>query len=506
MLKGTVYLVGAGPGDPGLITVKGRECIEKADAIVYDRLINPQLLSLARSGAQIIYAGKDPAGKRMAQKEINLLLIRLAEEGKIVVRLKGGDPFVFGRGGEEAEALADSGVSFEVVPGVTSAVAAPAYAGIPLTHRSFASAVSIVTGNEDPDKESSRIDWKKIATGAGTLVFLMGMANLKAIIERLESYGCSRETPVALIRLGTCADQEVITGTLADIAGRAAETGITSPAVIVVGRVVSLREKLKWLEKKPLYGKRVLVTRALEQAGSLSEKIRALGGEAIEFPTIKIIEPGDYGPLDRAIDRIDKYNWLIFTSRNGVKFFLRRLADRGKDIRDLKGVCLGTIGPKTKNALAAYGLKAAFVPAGYRAEEIAAGLRDKIRTGDHILLPRADIARKFLKEALSGMGANVEEVTAYRTVLADGNYDTIKDLLARGGIHIITFTSSSTVRNFKKMLDEPLLAQALEKVSVACIGPVTAQTAEEMGLKVDIVASEYTIEGLVESIVRSNTK
>jgi uroporphyrinogen III methyltransferase/synthase len=503
MLKGMVYLVGAGPGDPGLITVKGRECIEKADVIFYDRLINPQLLSLARPPALAVYAGKGPAGHAMSQTEINSLLVELAGEGKVVVRLKGGDPFIFGRGGEEAEALAENGVLFEVVPGVTSAVAAPAYAGIPLTHRNFTSAVTIVAGNEDPQKENSQIVWEKIVSGAGTLVFLMGMGNLKAIVEKLKEHGRDPKTPVALIRWGTWAEQEVLTGTLADIAGRAAEGNFTNPAVIVVGEVVSLRDKLQWIKKKPLSGKRVLVTRPSEQTVSLSRALVDLGGEVLEFPTIRIVEPDHYSSLDRALEKIEQYNWLIFTSQNGVKFFLHRLIQRGKDIRDLKGVSLGAIGPKTKEALQEHGLKVVFMPTRYRAEEIVAGLRGKIKAGDRILLPRADIARKFLKEALSGMGAGVEEVVAYRTVPAKGDCTYVKRLLEGRGIHLVTFTSSSTVRNFVKLLDEPRLPRLLENVSVACIGPVTENTAREMGLKVNIVADEYTIEGMVKAILEN---
>lgn len=503
MLKGMVYLVGAGPGDPDLITVKGRECIAKADVIFYDRLINPQLLSLARPPAQLVYVGKGPAGHAMSQAEINSLLVELAGKGKVVVRLKGGDPFIFGRGAEEAEALVENGVSFEVVPGVTSAVAAPAYAGIPLTHRSFASAVTIVTGNEDPQKENSQIIWEKIVNGAGTVVFLMGMGNLKALLQKFVEHGHDPKKPVALIRWGTWAEQEVLTGTLADIAGRAAEENFTNPAVIVVGEVVSLKDKLQWIKKKPLSGKRVLVTRSSEQAGSLSRALIDLGGEVLEFPTIKIIEPKHYNFLDRALEKIEQYNWLIFTSQNSVKFFLHRLIQHGKDIRDLKGISLGAIGPKTKEALQEHGLKVTFIPSRYRAEEIVDGLRGKIKAGDRILLPRADIARKFLKEALSEIGAEVEEVVAYRTVPAKGDCIHIKRLLRRGGIQLVTFTSSSTVRNFVELLDEPQLPQLLENVSIACIGPVTEKTAREMGLKVNIVADEYTTEGLVKAILEN---
>ncbi|MGB9847412.1 MAG: uroporphyrinogen-III C-methyltransferase, partial [Desulfotomaculales bacterium] len=314
MRKGTVYLVGAGPGDPGLLTIRGREILEKADVVVYDRLVNPCLLSLAREDAEVVYAGKSPSGHTLTQEEINTLLVARAKEGKTVARLKGGDPFLFGRGGEEAQDLAANGVPFEVVPGVSSAFAAPAYAGIPVTHRRYASTVAVVTGNEDPRKGSSRIVWEKIATGAETLVFLMGMGNLEAIASRLMAHGRAPETPVALVRWGTWAEQEVLAGTLATIAGQAEKAGFSNPAVIVVGEVAGLSRELQWLENRPLFGRRVLVTRAAEQAPALSAGLRALGAEVLEFPTIKITAPPDYAPLDRAISRVGEYSWLVFTS------------------------------------------------------------------------------------------------------------------------------------------------------------------------------------------------
>lgn len=501
MRAGTVYLVGAGPGDPGLFTLKGREVLEKADVVVYDRLVNPALLSLARPGAEIIYAGKSPAGHTLSQQEINSLLAERAKRGQAVVRLKGGDPFVFGRGGEEAQALAESGVPFEVVPGVTSAIAAPAYAGIPVTHRDYTSTVAIITGNEDPAKESSRLAWEKIAAGAGTLVFLMGMANLAAITSRLIEHGRAPGTPVALICWGTWAEQQVLTGTLADIAERAAGAGFANPVVIVVGEVAALRERLKWLENKPLAGRRVLVTRAAEQTGSLSGALRSLGAETLEFPAIKITAPDNYGPLDRAIDRITLYDWLIFTSVNGVKFFFRRFLQKERDIRELKRIKIGAIGPATRRALRDYGLRVDFMPEEYRAEAVAAGLKEKIRPGRRVLLPRADIARPFLKEALAEGGIAVEEVAAYRTVMDGRGRDLVKEYLRRGRIHVITFTSSSTVRYFVDLIGREELPWLLAGAGIACIGPVTAQTAKELGLPVDAVAGEYTIEGLVKAIV-----
>ncbi|HPU35566.1 MAG TPA: uroporphyrinogen-III C-methyltransferase [Bacillota bacterium] len=499
--KGIVYLVGAGPGNPGLITVKGAELLRKADVIVYDRLAGHRLMSLARPGAEVIYVGKSPDCHTLKQAEINSLLIAKAREGKLVVRLKGGDPFVFGRGGEEAEALVEAGIEFEVVPGVTSAIAVPAYAGIPVTHRSFTSTLAVITGNEDPTKKNPDIAWDKIATGAGTLVFLMGMANLPAIVRRLVENGRSPQTPVALVRQGAGPEQQTLTGTLEDICEKAKNAEFKNPAVIIVGDVVYLREKLNWFEKKPLFGKRVLVTRSREQASALSAAIEEAGGEALEFPVIRVVEPEDYGPLDRAINNLKTFDWVIFTSVNGVQAFFRRLRHLRKDIRELYRARLCAIGPKTGEALENYGLLVETVPEKYRAEEIIEALRDRIEAGTKILLPRADIARKVLPEALRQVGAEVTEVTAYRTVAGDGDSSRIREMLARGEIHLVTFTSSSTVRNLVNMLNAPDLQTLLKNVVVACIGPITAGTARELGLKVDVVAKEYTIEGLVRSLL-----
>jgi len=501
MSEGVVCLVGAGPGDPELITVKGLEWIKKADTIIYDRLVGHRLLAFARPGAEIIYVGKAPGCHAMTQEEINSLLVKKAREGKIVIRLKGGDPFVFGRGGEEAEALYEAGVSFEIVPGVTSATAAPAYAGIPVTHRGCASTLAIITGNEDPLKGNSSIAWDKIATGADTLVFLMGMANLAEITRFLIKNGRPSQTPVALVSWGTRPRQRTLVGTLADIHEKAEKTRFENPAVIIVGEVVKLREKLKWFDNKPLLGRRILVTRAREQAGALSEKIEALGGEPLEFPVIAIAEPEDYGPLDRAIMKLNTFNWVVFTSVNGVTAFFKRLRRYRKDIRELYSAKLCAIGPKTREALENYGLIVEYVPGNYRSEGIAEGLRSRIGKGDRVLLPRADIARKVLPEVLTRMGAHVTEVTAYRVKQGAGDGAAVREMLRQGEINMITFTSSSTARNFIKMLDTPDLIDLLDSVAVACIGPVTADTARKLGIKVDVVAGEYTTEGLVRAIL-----
>lgn len=501
--RGFVYLVGAGPGDPGLLTIKGANCIAEADVIVYDRLVSPQILDYARADAELIYVGKSPERHTLKQEEINSLLVAKAKEGKVVTRLKGGDPFVFGRGGEEAEELVKNNIPFEVVPGITSAIAVPAYAGIPVTHRDFTSTIGIITGNEDPTKEDSNIDWEKIATGMGTLIFLMGMANLPKIVDKLLFYGRESSTPVALIRWGTRPEQQTLTGTLSDIVEKAKESEFKNPAIIIVGEVVNLRDKLQWFEKKPLFGQRVLVTRSREQASELSARIKELGGEVWEFPTIEIAPPQDWTPLDEALGSLQQYQWIIFTSVNGVKYFFERLKTKGMDARHLYGIKLCAIGPKTKEYLEGFGLNIEYMPEEYVAEAIIQGMEDKIQPGDKILLPRSDIARKVLPEALTSLGAEVNEVITYRTVKSGNKDNQLLNLLREKKITIVTFTSSSTVRNFVERIPQEELQSLLKDVIVACIGPITAKTAEEAGLKVNVVAQEYTIEGLVQSILDS---
>jgi len=501
MSRAIVYLVGAGPGDPKLITVKGLECIKKAEVLVYDRLASPRLLAYARPDAEMIFAGKSPVRHTLKQDEINSLLVEKAQEGKVVTRLKGGDPYVFGRGGEEAEVLREHGIPFEVVPGITSGIAVPAYAGIPVTHRDHNSSLAFITGNEDPAKEDTSIDWSRIAKGCGTLVFYMGMSNLPHIVEKLTTNGLPAETPVAVIRWGTRPEQKTVTGVLADIVERARAARMGHPSIIVVGGVVSLREKLKWFESKPLFGKRVLVTRSRSQASVFAEKIENLGGEPWEFPTIEITDPDDYSPMDRAIDEIGQFDWLILTSINGVQHFFNRMRFKKKDIRDLKGIKICAIGPKTREEIEKYGIFCEFMPEEFVAEAILEGLKEKAIAGKKVLLPRADIARKVLPETLQAMGALVTEVVAYKTVTGAGDAETIKEMLAEKRIHILTFTSSSTVKNFVQKIAAPNLPELLQGTLTACIGPITANTARELGLKVDIEASEYTIDGMLAAIL-----
>jgi uroporphyrinogen III methyltransferase/synthase len=497
--SGFVSLIGAGPGDPGLLTLRGAEALASADVVVYDYLANPALLAHAPSDAERIYVGKKAGCHTLSQDEINALLVERGLAGQRVARLKGGDPFVFGRGGEEALALVEAGVPFEVVPGITSAVAAPAYAGIPVTHRGLASSFAVVTGHEDPSKEETALDWPRLATGVDTLIFLMGVGNLRQIVEQLVAHGRPADTPVALIRWGTMPDQQTVSGTLANIRERVEAAGLRPPAVTIVGPVAGLCENLRWFEDRPLFGQRVLVTRTRQQASALSNRLRALGADTIDLPTIEIAPPEQWAPLDSAIGELSSYDWIVFTSVNGAAAFWERLGHAGLDVRALHGVRLAAIGPATAAAMESHGLRADYIPAEYVAEAIASGLGNV--HGLRVLLPRADIARPALADLLRKAGAEVVEVAAYRTLRPDVDASELHDLLT--SITVATFTSSSTVRNLGAMArDAGLdLPRALADVTVACIGPITADTAREMGLSVQTVAEEYTIEGLVAALV-----
>ncbi|MFO7666358.1 MAG: uroporphyrinogen-III C-methyltransferase [Desulfobacterales bacterium] len=500
--KGKVYLVGAGPGDPGLITVKGRECIERADVIIYDYLASPSLLKYAKKESEIIYVGKQGGDHTLSQEGINALIVEKAEKGCTVTRLKGGDPFIFGRGAEEAEVLIENGISFEVVPGVTSAIAAPAYAGIPLTHRMFTSTVAFVTGHEDPGKEESGINWEALAKGIGTIVFLMGVKNLPNIVAQLMNHGMSPDTPVALVRWGTTPNQKSISGTLKNIAELVKIAGLKSPAIIVVGNVVKLKEKMDWFEKRPLFGKRIVVTRAREQASDLVGILSDFGAECLEFPTIKVEPPDDFGPLDKAIENLSTYDWLIFTSVNGVIFFFKRLFASGQDMRSFNKIKTAVIGPATSEKLFSYGLKSDIIPESYRAESVIDAFRNINLEGKRVLLPRAKEARTILPEELIKKGAFVDEITAYQTrAVTDEATDLIKELKNKT-IDIVTFTSSSTVKNFSALLPAGMAEELMKDVTVASIGPITADTAKEMGFKVSIISESFTIPGLCDAILK----
>ena len=500
MAKGMVYLIGAGPGAPGLITLKAIECIKEADVVVYDYLANKKFLEYARKGAEIIYVGKIGGAHTLPQDEINKLIIKKAQKGKIIARLKGGDPFIFGRGGEEAEEIIQAGIDYEVVPGVTAGVAAAAYAGIPLTHRDFTTTVAFITGHEDPMKDESNICWDKISTGIGTLVFYMGIGNLEPNMKKLMENGRSPDTPVALIRWGTTSNQETIIGTIKDIAEKAKQANFKAPAITVVGDVVSLRDKLRWFDKRPLFGKKIIVTRSREQASDFSVLLEKYGAEPIEFPTIETVPPKDWKEVDRTIKNLSKYDWAIFTSVNGVKYLIERLKKQGKDIREFKGIKICAIGPATAKAIEDLGIRVDLLPKEYRAEAIIAGLgKNKIK-GKSFLLPRALKAREVLPEEIKRLGGKIDVVAAYRTIKPKEKTDEMRKMLHQKEIDVITFTSSSTVENFVSMFQKGEAAGLLEDITVACIGPITKDTASALGIKTGIMPEKYTIPALTDAI------
>jgi uroporphyrinogen III methyltransferase/synthase len=498
MAVGKVYLVGAGPGDPDLMTRNGLECITRAEVIIYDHLLDERLLDSLPDKAERIYAGKSGKVHAKEQDEINRLLVEKAQQGKVVVRLKGGDPLVLGRGGEEAEELARFHIPFEIVPGITSAIAVPAYAGIPVTHRGAASSFVVITGHEDPAKAKSTIRWEKIATGIDTLIFLMGMQNLDKIVNQLVKNGRPIMTPAAVIREGTRPEQQVITGTLQDISQKVKEKHFSAPAVIVIGEVVKLREKLAWFDNRPLFGKRILVTRARHQASALSRLLAERGAKPIELPVIDIQIQADNPDLETAIANLAEYQWIIFTSANGVDAFFKKLRSRRLDSRILHGLKIGTIGPATSQVLEQRGIIPDFCPRIFTSEGMLDDLKNQEIAGQHFLLLRADIAGKELANGLIRMGAKVSDIAVYKTIPVNGSVARIKKMLEAGEIDMVTFTSSSTVTNLAAAFDPGKVS--LNGVIAACIGPKTAETAIKAGLKVDILAQEQTIQGLVEAI------
>jgi uroporphyrinogen III methyltransferase/synthase len=493
--NGTVYLVGAGPGDLGLVTLRAKECIENADVIVYDHLANPEMLSWARDDAEIIYAGKEP-GESRTQHEINTLLIDKARQGKQVVRLKGGDPFVFGRGAEEAQTIADAGVPFEIVPGITSAIAGPAYAGIPMTHRAHNSHVTFFTGHEDPAKAESAIDYAALAKLGGTQVMLMGVERLGSITSEMLKQGVRSDLPVALVRSATTGQQETLIGTLSDIAKKAVASDFKAPAVAVFGEVVGLRDSLNWYEKRPLLGKRIVVTRTRKQASVLSNKLRALGAHVIELPTIRIEPPSDLREFAELVQDAHIYDWIVFTSANGVEAFFGIFFKLYDDVREIGGVHIAAIGPATAQRVKDFHLHVDLQPEEFVAEAVVKefkrqGSIDNLR----ILLVRAEKARDVLPKELSGGGAIVDEAFAYRTVPETRDTSGARRQLAQGGADLITFTSSSTVENFLALeLPWP------KGMRIASIGPVTSKTARDQGLKVDVEAHRHDIDGLVQAV------
>jgi uroporphyrinogen III methyltransferase / synthase len=494
--SGKVYLVGAGPGDLGLVTLRAKECIERADVVVYDHLANPEMLGWAREDAEIIYAGKKAGEHSLSQEKINDLLVERARDGKEVVRLKGGDPFVFGRGAEEAKAIVGAGVAFEIVPGITSAIAGPAYAGIPITHRAENSHVTFFTGHEDPTKSTSAINYATLSKLGGTQVMLMGVERIEGITREMMAHGVRPDLPVALVQWATTGRQKTITGTLADIAKKVVDLGMESPAVAVFGDVVALRKDLNWYEDLPLFGKRIVVTRTRKQASGLSNQLRALGADVFELPTIRIEPPSDLREFAELVQDAHMYDWIVFTSPNGVDKFFEMFFKLYDDAREIGGVKIAAIGPATAQRVRDFHLHVDLQPEEFVAESV---VREFQKQGGvenlRILLARAEKARDVLPKELSRLGAIVDEAFAYRTVPETRDITGARCRFLEEGADLITFTSSSTVENFLA------LGLPLPKgVRLASIGPVTSKTARDHGLRIDIEARRHDLEGLVDAI------
>ena len=497
--QGKVILVGAGPGDAGLMTLQGKHWLQKADVVLFDHLVNEDLLRFTQKETEIIYVGKKEGVASLKQEKINALLVEKSKEGKVVVRLKGGDPFIFGRGGEEIQAVSKLQIPFLIVPGVTSVTGVAAFAGIPLTHRHLSSTLSIITGSNEKNQDDIHIDWEKIASRSGTLVFLMGARKLVLIVEKLLKFGKSPETPIAVIQWGSTARQKTWKGTLSTIVEIASKEKISPPALTIIGEVVNLKPDIEWYEHLPLFGKTIVVTRKGDQAESMIDRLRELGAEPFFFPVIETIAPDDWAPLDDALNNLSRYDGLIFTSVNGVRFFSQRLKEIQQDIRNLKGVRVFTIGPKTAEAVHDLGVCVDVVPEDFVAESLIESIGKENIYGKRFLIPRATVAREVLPEKLREMGAEVDVAPAYQTVLPRSKSDALAKRLHSENIDVLTFTSSSTVKNFLALTGEALLPK-IKKTCIACIGPVTAKTAEEAGLKVDILPQEYTVSSLLDAI------
>ncbi len=501
--SGKVYLIGAGPGHPKLITLRAIECIRDADVILYDYLANQKFLQYAKKECEIIYSGKTSLHHTLHQEEINQTLIKKANEGKAVVRLKGGDPLLFGRGGEEAEELVHQGIEFEIVPGIPAAIAASAYAGIPLTHRNFSSTVAFVTGHEGAGKSGPSVDWSKISTGVGTLVIYMGVGNLKENARKIMKHGRPPETPVALIRWGSTPDQETLTGTLSDIYDKARAAKFKAPAIMIVGESVSLREKLKWVEKLPLFGKRIVLTRERESGGLFSKELERFGAEIYYLPAIRIVPPKSFETIDRAVHEIDTFDWVIFTSANGVRRFFDRLMSCGRDVRDLKGVHVCAVGTATSRSLRTRGIRTDLIPEEFKGEGVVdALLQQGELQGKRIMIPRAEKAREILPDSLRKAGAEVVVAPVYRNVPPEIDPRDLQEILVKRKANLIVFTSPSNINNFMNSVKKEGLHDALTGIKIACIGPVTADAARKAGIKVDLEPEESTLESLSESILR----
>jgi uroporphyrinogen III methyltransferase/synthase len=500
-----VYIIGTGPGDPGLITVRGLQCLAAADVVLYDRLVSPRLLRHAPPGAERIDVG-GPAPDEVAQEAICYLIAEKAREGRIVARLKWGDPFVFDRGGEEALFLHEQGIPFEVVPGVPAAIGVPSYAGVPVTYTGGGDTLTLVRGHEDESQSAPSIDWASLAKLKGTVVCYAGTRQLAAVLDALLAHGRAKSERAAVIVNGTLPSQRTIEGTLEQLAAQVKASPVGQPSILVVGRVAGLREHLRWFDERPLFGRRVVVTRPREDAPELVDRLVALGAEAIEAPMTRIQPPEDFGPLDDAVARASTFDWIVFTSANAVDSFMGRLFTAGGDVRDLKGVKLCTIGPVTRDRVQRYHVKIDLMPTEGRPEGLVQALNGLGSiAGARFLLPRADSGREGLADLLRKSGADVTDVTAYRLLLSEAEREGEPDIyhmLLERRIDVVTFTSASTVRNFVRTIGEEQAQDLLEKTTVACIGPVTAETASQLGISTTIMPQEYTIPALVDSIVK----
>jgi uroporphyrinogen III methyltransferase / synthase len=499
MKIGKVYIIGAGPGDYRLLTLKAVEAIKKSDVIVFDRLVDSKVLSFASDNAEFVYVGKQPELHQVPQKEINKILIKYANEGKTVSRVKGGDPFLFGRGGEECEFLQKHGVQYEVVPGVTSAIAVPAYCGIPVTHRDYSSSLHIITGHNSADKDDSICDYETLAKLEGTLVFLMGVKNIDQICFGLLKYGKNADTPVAIIENGTSPKQRILTGTLENIVEKSANAEVKSPSVIVVGDVVKLGEKLAWYGKGALSGKRIVVTRPAAQSDSLVKGLEEQGAHVIEFPVIKISEVEDYRPLHIALENIHEYSWVVFTSTNGVNMFYKQMHELKKDIRLLNGLKLAVVGSATNESLQKKGLYADFIPEKFSTADLLEGLIKLVGQEEKILIINSEIASHELSDGLKANGISFDDISVYtikENVLeaADLIYQ-----LDSNNIDFVTFTSPSSVKAFASIIG----SEKIRKLSarLVCIGPVTAKAAIEIGIEVTGTAEEYIVDGIIKKLI-----
>ena len=498
---GTVYLVGAGPGDAGLLTLRGAELLARADVVVYDALVNPDLLRLAPKAAEIIYGGKRAKDHAIPQEELNQLLVTKAREGKTVVRLKGGDPYVFGRGGEEAEEIAAAKIPFEVVPGVSSIVAGPNYAGIPLTHREHCSSFTVITGHEDPTKDETALDYAQLARTPGTKVVLMGVERIRQIADSLVAHGMDKSTPVGMVRWGTTGRQQSIEGTLATIADVVAEKKFTAPAVTVIGGVVKLRRHLNWFEQRPLFGQRVVVTRTREQASELSRQLQEFGAEVLEIPTIKIVPPEERVALVEALNGIGDYDWLIFTSPNGVTCFFEYFFKAFEDVRALGNVRIAAVGPATAAKIKEHHLRVDVMPEQYVTKKIAHAISGFESVENlRFLMLRAQVANPELPKALEEMGAIVDDVAVYKTEPETEDRNGAAARLLEEGADWITFTSSSTVENFHARFDLPKLLKAFPQMKTISIGPETSKALTALGLEPSVEARQHTIDGIVKSL------